>query len=176
MPIRILSFFFCLALTPLNAFCENGRLPDGRAFRVDSEGNEIVDYIAELEVSIDTLNRQIDTLRGELEQKTVALSNCRTGVSEGLTEKTIDGHKRISTTESVAEQNDLAIQLAALRDEKDIQMLEMRNDLNACRALVTAQLKAQPPSNEMRASMKPGNGNSVFRPKYQSLPVPKVKH
>ncbi len=44
-----------------------GRLPDGRAFRTDAQGVQIVDYIAELELSIDALNRKIEGLENELE-------------------------------------------------------------------------------------------------------------
>ena len=48
---------------------ERGRLPDGRAFRTDVAGNEIVDYIAELEVSIEQLNRRIYGLEEEVKTR-----------------------------------------------------------------------------------------------------------
>ena len=43
-----------------------GRLSDGRAYRVDNEGFQLVDHIAELEVTVDELNRQIDDLEAKL--------------------------------------------------------------------------------------------------------------
>jgi regulator of replication initiation timing len=55
-----------------NGFSEDllrGRLPDGRAFRTDATGNQIIDYIAELEVTIEALNRQVYGLQAELEEK-----------------------------------------------------------------------------------------------------------
>ena len=46
-----------------------GRLPDGRAFRTDTSGNVIADYIAELELSVESLNRRVHGLEYEVEQK-----------------------------------------------------------------------------------------------------------
>lgn len=53
---------------------ERGRLPDGRAFRIDAEGNQLVDYIAELELSVQSLNRRIEGLENELDAKNIALA------------------------------------------------------------------------------------------------------
>ena len=46
-----------------------GRLPDGRAFRTDAQGLQLVDYTAELEVAIETLNRRIESLESELKDR-----------------------------------------------------------------------------------------------------------
>lgn len=46
-----------------------GRLPDGRAFRTDNQGMELVDYIAELEVTIEEQKRRIHGLLYEVEEK-----------------------------------------------------------------------------------------------------------
>jgi len=46
-----------------------GRLPDGRAYRTDSDGTQLVDYIAELELSIEALNRRVHGLEYELEER-----------------------------------------------------------------------------------------------------------
>lgn len=48
---------------------ERGRLPDGRAYRVDDQGNEIVDYIAELEMEMEGLRRRVHGLEDELQEK-----------------------------------------------------------------------------------------------------------
>lgn len=45
---------------------DRGRLPNGTAYRTDENGTQLVDYIAELEVSNETLEGQIRTLRAEL--------------------------------------------------------------------------------------------------------------
>lgn len=57
-----------LSLSPDAAFSDPrmGRLPDGRAYRVDGEGYQLVDHIAELEVTVDELNRQIDQLEAQV--------------------------------------------------------------------------------------------------------------
>lgn len=46
-----------------------GRLPDGRAFRTDAQGNQLVDYIAELELSVEQLNRRVHGLEFEVEER-----------------------------------------------------------------------------------------------------------
>jgi chromosome segregation ATPase len=46
-----------------------GKLADGTPFRTDSEGNQIVDYIAELENSVDYLNQRVVSLEDELKSK-----------------------------------------------------------------------------------------------------------
>jgi hypothetical protein len=46
-----------------------GLLADGRAFRTDENGNQLVDYIAELEVSVEALERRVYGLEDELKEK-----------------------------------------------------------------------------------------------------------
>lgn len=54
---------------------KNGRLSDGRAFRTDSNGNQLVDYIAELELSVTTLKQQLREVESELEVKSASCSS-----------------------------------------------------------------------------------------------------
>lgn len=67
----VYSIFVCCVFI-FSAFAEDeplrGRLPDGRAFRTDSQGVQIVDYIAELELSIEALNRRVQGLEDELQE------------------------------------------------------------------------------------------------------------
>lgn len=58
----------CIAQEP-----SRGRLNDGRAYRTDDQGNQLVDYIAELEINIESLNRRIIGLEDELTEKNVQL-------------------------------------------------------------------------------------------------------
>lgn len=53
---------------------ERGRLADGRAFRTDGEGNQLVDYIAELEVTAEALQTQVQGLESELKEKIAKIS------------------------------------------------------------------------------------------------------
>jgi hypothetical protein len=59
------------------AFAENepnrGRLPDGRAYRTDEQGTQLVDYIAELEVNVEQLSRQVQSLQDEVKEKQTRL-------------------------------------------------------------------------------------------------------
>ncbi|MCB0353492.1 MAG: hypothetical protein KDD64_08215 [Bdellovibrionales bacterium] len=58
--------FFFLPLTLCAEDPASGRLPDGRAFRTDGEGNQIVDYIAELEMTVTALKRRVQGLEDEV--------------------------------------------------------------------------------------------------------------
>lgn len=58
---------------------ERGRMPDGRAFRRDVKGTEVIDYIAELEVGIEELQRRVGGLEGEVRDKQTALDRCSGG-------------------------------------------------------------------------------------------------
>ena len=66
-----------------------GRLPDGRAFRTDAQRIQIVDYIAELELSIEALNRRIRGLEDELKEKNN--SACGVNVKNDLKERDLLG-------------------------------------------------------------------------------------
>ncbi|MDC0358355.1 hypothetical protein OAO01_06015, partial [Oligoflexia bacterium] len=68
-----------LAVEVFAAEPERGRLPDGRAFRRDVQGNQIIDYIAELELSVESLNRRINGLEYELEDKNKTITQFGSG-------------------------------------------------------------------------------------------------
>lgn len=46
-----------------------GRYPDGTAFRTDEQGFELADHVAELEVTVDDLRKQVRALEDELADK-----------------------------------------------------------------------------------------------------------
>src|SRR5689334_17604677 len=84
----------CGALFATDLFAEDqhrGRLADGRAFRTDDQGNQLVDYIAELEVNIESLERQVRGLEDENRSKQAAIARLQKGdKAEGtLTERSI---------------------------------------------------------------------------------------
>lgn len=66
---------------------ERGRLPDGRAFRTDADGAQLVDYIAELEINILELNRKILSLEDENVTIKANLERVEAGRTERLVEK-----------------------------------------------------------------------------------------
>lgn len=65
-----------------------GRLPDGRPFRTDIEGNQVVDYIAELELAVENLTRQTQGLEYEVQQKQNAIDSLNGNITQ-LKEKNI---------------------------------------------------------------------------------------
>ena len=66
---------------------ERGRLPDGRAFRTDSDGAQLIDYIAELEQNIAEQNRKIISLEDENSNIKSDLTRIKAGRSDQLQEK-----------------------------------------------------------------------------------------
>jgi hypothetical protein len=64
------SLFSPAGLVPVvfaqSAEADRGRLPDGRAYRTDQEGNQLVDYIAELELEKEGLENRIFALQDEV--------------------------------------------------------------------------------------------------------------
>ncbi len=91
MSDRIFKLAFCAGLllfcSPLFALAQSakpsgqiGRLPDGRAYRIDSAGYRLVDHLAELEVTNSDLLRQVRSLEDELEDKERAIENLKKGL------------------------------------------------------------------------------------------------
>ncbi|WKZ57904.1 MAG: hypothetical protein QY326_04335 [Bdellovibrionota bacterium] len=127
-PALLLSL--CVLLwTPLPALVEEpsqGRLPDGRAFRTDSEGNQLVDYIAELELNVADLNRRIIGLENEVEQKQQIIERLGSGQSaQGtLAEKDLLALSRRAPQEANCDD-----QVATVRQE----LLSARDDIDIMR-------------------------------------------
>ena len=67
--IALPALLFAGSLSPAQAQSKFGRLSDGRAYRVDENGYQLIDHIAELEVGNDELRRQVATLEAELDDK-----------------------------------------------------------------------------------------------------------
>lgn len=79
--MRKIIFSFLL-LSAVSAFCddpERGRLPDGRAFRTDTQGNQLVDYIAELELNVESLKRRVNGLEDEVTSKNQIIERLNNG-------------------------------------------------------------------------------------------------
>lgn len=81
---------------------ERGRLPDGRAFRTDAQGNQLVDYIAELEVNIEQLNRRVIGLEDEAAEKQRRLERYQSlyGAVDGVVERDLVGAGQVSALEA----------------------------------------------------------------------------
>lgn len=67
MPRFFVLFLLAISLPANNLWAQSGRLPNGQAYRTDAAGNQIVDYIAELEVKNEALERRIRGLVNEVE-------------------------------------------------------------------------------------------------------------
>jgi chromosome segregation ATPase len=95
---------FLMITTSVLADAQRGRTSDGRAFRTDNNGNQIIDYIAELELGLEAKERQLQGLEQELQEKQQLVDRLRTGKAEvaGVEERDLLSHEQPSSTERVA--------------------------------------------------------------------------
>ena len=93
--LMVFIIIFYHATTSFGQEKENdrGRLPDGRAFRTDLEGAQIVDYIAELEQSIAEQNRKITSLEDENASIQKEYERVKAGRPEEISEKDLVKNK-----------------------------------------------------------------------------------
>lgn len=87
-------FVLCLFSLPPKAFSspQQDTLPDGTPFRVDAQGNEIVDYIAELEHAVRYLKERVSSLELDSENKNLIIKRLkakRSCLSNGLKKPSI---------------------------------------------------------------------------------------
>jgi len=75
----IVAIFLACAANTFADDPERGRLPDGRAYRTDNQGNQLVDYIAELELNLDSLKRRVNGLEDEVSAKQRMLDRLNSG-------------------------------------------------------------------------------------------------
>ena len=91
----------------LPCYAENtslGRTPDGRAWRMDSDGNKVIDYIADLEMNVDSLTREVQGLESELREKVDIIERMREGqiCDTGIKERDLqDNSARYADTDYV---------------------------------------------------------------------------
>jgi len=164
---------FWLVLSPVwcGAEPERGRLPDGRAYRTGAEGVQMVDYVAELEISLDELTRRVHSLEDELEEKRQRIERLEsrgamesvlkerdllkgTGEASGcavcpVCDCTQRGTQAINSLEAVQSQPRCISELEATRHE----LAETRQDLGDARVRISAleQRLRQVPSAELSA-------------------------
>lgn len=81
----LVGLCFAYKLSHANADDEprRGLLADGRAFRTDQNGNQLVDYIAELEVNVESLERRVYGLEDEVKEKQLQIERLQGGSSQG---------------------------------------------------------------------------------------------
>jgi|GEM_PF-5226963 len=141
---HILCLVFFALSTIAQAEPERGRLPDGRAFRTDVEGTQIIDYIAELELSVEALQRQIYGLENEIDQKDGTIARLRdqgaNGQGEHLKERDLLARKSNQPTSSAARgpapqdcsqlEQELRAQFARTQDLNNRQVRELQERLD----------------------------------------------
>jgi len=128
--LPLLAFLF-VSSTGVAEESPRGRLADGRAYRTDENGTQLVDYIAELEVNAEAMNRRIVGLEDELTEKQRIIERLNRGETGAaamrgeLRERHLTGEPSIDATREAQ---------GALERTK-AENLRLENELRELRAL-----------------------------------------
>ncbi|MCB0338573.1 MAG: hypothetical protein KDD53_03165 [Bdellovibrionales bacterium] len=151
--LAVLAFaivsFVCMPIPYSSADDEQrGVLADGTPFRTDVDGNQIVDYVAELENTVDQLNRRINGLEIEVENKNVQInrlknvplnsaSNIDSRADDSVQEKTLLGssHVQVKSLPNV----DCASLVSAELGKSNVVISRLQSDLDSCRTNLDAR-------------------------------------
>jgi DNA repair exonuclease SbcCD ATPase subunit len=130
--LGVVSVAVMCAVSAIAEEPKRGTLPDGTPFRTDADGNQIVDYIAELEQAVDQLNRRVFGLEDELKEKEDLALRLQTqlrrsghGSADGLGEKDLLVGKQNAEFDDV---RDGATEERTRRSDARIQELAHEND------------------------------------------------
>ncbi len=118
-------FFPMAALADDSSEDDRGRLADGRAFRTDPEGNQLVDYIAELEVTAETLQVQVRGLEDEVREKQATIDRMKSsGATDSpVIERSLGEEKPIVATSCDADRTQITALSARVEGlEDDLQV------------------------------------------------------
>lgn len=141
---------------------KRGRAPDGRAFRVDKEGMQITDYIAELEVTVDDLRRQVHALEDELDEKRDRLDQLASGKpAPQLKETNLVGQERTAAPDCSLAIAPLRAQVQQLQAaEQQLRAAEQQRQLAAANGSTQAQAQIQQLEHALEQSRSEGMRNS----------------
>jgi len=127
--VLVMVFSFLLSVFTIFSDCalaqERGVQPDGRAFRIGVDGSQLIDLVAELEVEVDGLKRQVESLQLQLQEKSLLVENLEKHREPQLqlVEKTLiqdavaSGSARASLRPPQADDEQTAAQLAESKSE-----------------------------------------------------------
>lgn len=134
-----LSLLFALSFSLMAQ--ERGRLPDGRAFRTDSNGAEIVDYIAELELINADLKERIIGLENELDERARLLK--KDTPSQFVAEKQCDDKKLAQIQQQLTQEQGRSNRLQSQLSEIKLAYQSQEKDLETLRGLHRSAISDQ---------------------------------
>lgn len=144
---------------------ERGRLPDGRAFRTDTDGNQVVDYIAELETTVDALTQQVIALEDKSAGATCPICpeqviqepvSCEAEISSAVQQALARSSSEISRVETTASESRKEIEL--LRSELERERSRARtldSQVSSLRASMRAPEELSIPSPAVATKSEP---------------------
>ena len=123
-PVALLSTnCFAEGTIPSDAAAKKaiGTLSDGAAFRRDADGNQIVDQIAELEVGLDGIKRQVHSLENDID-KDKTTSGVKAVIRDG--DELFDGNQSQKTAAAAP---NCSLEISAIRRKIIDLEVELRN-------------------------------------------------
>ena len=158
---------------------EHGVNAQGQPYRVDKDGNQLVDYIAELEVNVDSLEKRVYGLEDEVKEKDAEIGRLQKGEPAGgvlaerdLTkshsvaqqacpacERCSDSSSEVSSLQSALSQaqQDASrshVQIANLRAEEEQERSALSQDVTSCRATLARAEAPEKSSAQQVAALK----------------------
>ena len=131
----LLVLSLLLLVTFSSAEPERGVFADGTPFRTDVEGNQIVDYIAELENTIDQLNRKIYSLEIDLESKALQVDRYKS--RRGSAKSAFDAPEQIKERSLIKEPAPPSVRPVVPVKQGDSG--ELRNEVEKCQTQLVDQ-------------------------------------
>lgn len=169
----ISTLLFCsgvnLLILPAFATPKSGVLPDGRAFRVDSNGNQVVDYIAELENQVEVLTKQVYTLedqvnaRGCPEVKAAPVAACPACEQHACPETsyTKEVVKNVPDQNCLAELKALKLAASNQKVDFDVEISKLKNQLNSEQSsLVSASQSCSKENEQLKLELASQHNNT----------------
>lgn len=132
---------------------DRGRLADGSAYRTSSDGFRITDRMAELEVTIDELKRQLLALENELEQKNqTILRLSKNGPAQAAVDEVslVASNKKSANTKCSEFTQPLSAQVTSLEQR----LMNARAELGSCLASGKEVNAVQAPETNALASLE----------------------
>ncbi|MCB9030693.1 MAG: hypothetical protein H6619_06535 [Deltaproteobacteria bacterium] len=143
--IVILSLFLPLAIYAQSP--EKGSLVDGTPFRVDAEGTQIIDYVAQLEQSVDHLKDRVYALEMDLESRQLTIDKLKSGkyeCNDEIKARPIIAEKSLIDPEVLKSKEYAALEGEVLRLNDDLRLREQRISELEKQLLATAPDLATP--------------------------------
>ncbi len=149
----LLAVLLCAPVLALgedsNSDPKSGRLADGRAYRTDPSGTQLVDYIAELELSVESLKRRVNGLEDEVSEKQKVIERVNKG--EQARGELEERDLTVNTGAASAKQSPKDLELNKIRTQSQSEILILKNRIAELEQQLDSQRRTLHSSSDTNA-------------------------